>query len=96
MELKDFVKETLINIVEGIKEANEKYKNKFTIAGSYYKPGLIEKGDEGDFVDFDVSVTIDEKNDDETKKGIIIVIGNLLAGYGDNKKKVKGMKILRN
>jgi hypothetical protein len=55
MELKEFIKEALLNITTGVKEAN-KADNRFKIIGiKHDKTGM-----DGNFVDFDVSIVVNE------------------------------------
>lgn len=57
MELKQFVKETLLSIIEGVGEANSKH-NRFKIIGIKRN----ESGIDGNNVDFDVSIVIEQKS----------------------------------
>lgn len=50
VELKQFIKEALLNIVEGVEEANS-VKNRFKILGVRHDTGI-----DGNYVDFDVTV----------------------------------------
>lgn len=54
MELKQFIKEALLSISSGVDDAN-KEKNRFKIIGEKHESGI-----EGNYVDFDVSVIINE------------------------------------
>ncbi|MDD5110444.1 MAG: hypothetical protein PHI63_04495 [Patescibacteria group bacterium] len=54
MQLKLFIKEALLNIVDGITEANAVH-NRFKILGVKHESGL-----EGAYADFDVSVMVNE------------------------------------
>ncbi len=60
MELKQFIKEALLNIVGGIEEANKAY-NRFKIIGIKHN----DSGVDGNFVDFDVSVIVNELSSGE-------------------------------
>lgn len=57
MELKQFVKEALLNIIEGVEEANLKH-NRFKIIGIKRN----DTGIDGNNVDFDVSVIVEGKS----------------------------------
>ncbi len=57
MELKQFIEEALLSIVEGVESANEK-KNRFRILGMKHN-----YGQDGNYVDFDVSLVVNEKTD---------------------------------
>ncbi|MFA5714128.1 MAG: hypothetical protein WC998_00100 [Candidatus Paceibacterota bacterium] len=59
MELKQFIKEALLNIVNGIEEAN-KENDRFKILGVKHESGI-----DGNFVDFDVSVVVNESSGSE-------------------------------
>jgi hypothetical protein len=94
MELKSFVRETLVEIVKGVKEAQEKTK----ASGALINPeGVITEsntkivkwlperrgsGDwrEGQVVEFDVAVAVSEK--DEAKGGIGIQVASIMIGVG--------------
>jgi hypothetical protein len=56
MELKQFITEALLNIVDGIEEAN-KTNSRFKIIGVKHESGI-----DGNFVDFDVSVVVNESS----------------------------------
>ncbi len=57
MELKHFVKEALISIIEGVDEANLKHKRSKIIGVRRNDGGL-----DGNFIDFDVSIVVEEKS----------------------------------
>ena len=79
MELKDFIKNALINIVEGVEEANKKY-DRFRLNTNVHN----EIGS-GQTVDFDVSVIVDESSKEGQKTGIFVVLANLGGGKSTNK-----------
>lgn len=62
MELKQFVKEALLSITEGVEEANSKHK-RFKIIGVKRN----ESGIDGNNVDFDVSIVVQQKNSGNVK-----------------------------
>ena len=92
MQLKAFVKETLIQIIEGVKEAQEQV----LVSGAIVNPkGFFTERDtikwlperatgehwrEGQVVDFDVSVTVSET--DEARGGLGIQIASTVIGVG--------------
>ncbi len=94
MELKDFVKETLTNIVTGITESQKFMKeNNYNgeicpiISSEWVKSGYVfsEGGKPIQSVEFDVAVTISEKKDTKGKIGIII--SSIGLGAEKNKEK---------
>lgn len=94
MELKEFVKETLLQITEGVKEAQEAVKE----YGAAVNPMQYQKSADStnaklnneyypvQNIDFEVALT--SSNDGGTKKGIGVLLGNLSIGANkseDNK-----------
>ena len=75
MELKEFIAETLTNIVEGVELANKK-QNRFLIAGM----GHSGKGISGETVDFDVSITSQNKTEKDAKGKLGIFIAEAQVG----------------
>ncbi|MEO9321335.1 MAG: hypothetical protein ABI361_11750 [Nitrososphaera sp.] len=82
MELQDFVMTTLVEIVKGVKNANDAIEetDKFQFIGEkvpdYY----------GQFVDFDVSVAARDKDEKGgSVKGGVYVIGAWLSGSANSK-----------
>jgi len=63
MELKQFISEALINIVEGVDEANSKFKNRFRIIGERHNITQSE----GAYAEFDVSVVVNEGSKNKIK-----------------------------
>ena len=57
MELKHFVKEALLNIIDGVEEANESH-NRFRIVGMRRD----DSGTDGNYADFDVSIVVEQKS----------------------------------
>ena len=84
LELKKFVKEALSDIVEGVEMANEKHK-RFQISGSFHAGKEIS----GEYVEFDVSVTTEDKTKSGAKGkfGIFVASGEL----GGSKESDHGM-----
>lgn len=70
MELKQFVKETLLSIVSGVDEANT-VNNRFRIIGVKRNIG----GYDGNNVEFDVSIAVSEKSSDKIggKAGVTLL-----------------------
>jgi hypothetical protein len=62
LELKEFVKEALTNIVDGVEMANKEHK-RFQISGSYHSGKDVS----GEYVEFDVSVTTQNKKEINAK-----------------------------
>lgn len=54
MELKQFIKEALLNIVDGVEDANKTH-NRFKMIGVKHESGI-----DGIYADFDVSVIVNE------------------------------------
>jgi len=78
MELKQFIKEALLNIADGVEEAN-KTNNRFKIIGVKHESGV-----DGNFADFDVSVIASESSSDQIggKAGIFL---NVISAGVDSK-----------
>lgn len=57
MELKKFVKEALLSVIEGVEEANLRHK-RYKIIGVKRNDGGLD----GNFIDFDVSIVVKEKS----------------------------------
>lgn len=77
MELKQFIKEALLNIADGVDEANEK-KKRFKIIGM-----KDMYGKDGNFADFDVSIVVNEVSGGEVGGRISASILNVVsAGIG--------------
>lgn len=73
MELKDFVKNTLLDIIEGVREAQESNTTNADIGRPYYQASKQEAWTN---VHFDVAVTTDTKAD---AKGIVVVSAAMLG-----------------
>lgn len=54
MELKQFISKALLNIVNGVEDANSKQHNRFRIIGVYHGQTQAE----GAYAEFDVSVVV--------------------------------------
>ena len=71
MELQEFVKETLLQITKGVKEAQEEARS----YGGVVNPRLVQDATN---VEFEVGLT--ESSEDKTKKGIGVLLGGLKGG----------------
>lgn len=80
MELKQFVKEALVSIIEGVKEANSEY-NRFRIIGVKRNIGEID----GNEVEFDVSVVAEQKTGGEAGGKIGGSMLNVFSANVDSK-----------
>ncbi len=94
MDIKDFVENTLVQIVEGINNANEKLKDQGAKITSKDVRALREgttlnsrTGDLVNLIDFDVAVTVNEKDTADGGAGIKIAginIGGKLQNETSN------------
>ena len=94
MDVKEFVESTLVQIVEGISNANEKLKGSGAIVSSKHvmpvRDGSTRNEKTGDLVnliDFDVAVTVNEKDTADGGAGIEIAgiqIGGRLQNATEN------------
>ena len=86
MELKDFVKETLLNVTSGVEEAN-KENGRFRLVGdSSNERGNFKIPTNGTYVDFDIGVIVTESKGDEKKSGIGIMVANFMGGTSTERK----------
>jgi len=74
MELKQFVKEALLSIVEGVEGANLEH-NRCKIIGVKRNDGGLD----GNFIDFDVSIVVEEKSNRNKGGKIGIPILNVFS-----------------
>lgn len=81
MQLKDFIKGTLLDVVNGVEEAN-KEKDRFRLT-SHKNMGTGERGQK---IEFDISVIVDKGSENDTKGGIKVAIANLGASFGGGQK----------
>lgn len=83
MELKEFVKKTILDIVEGVKEAQDENKTGAIINFPWYRTGHKETWNE---VEFDAELSVNES--ETSGRGIHVnaagIIGGKL-GYDDEK-----------
>jgi hypothetical protein len=88
MELKDFIKNTLLDIVNGVEEAN-KEMNRFHLSSHKH----YETGESGQKVEFDVSVIITESSENDINGGIKVALVNLGGGFKESEKNQNTHKI---
>jgi hypothetical protein len=75
MELKDFIKHALLDVVNGVEEANQE-KNRFRLTSQKH----YGTGENGQKVEFDVSVMVNESSENDLKGGIKVALVNLGGG----------------
>lgn len=80
MELKQFVQEALLSIIEGIEEANSKH-NRFKIIGIKRN----ESGIDGNYVEFDVSVAVEQTSSEKVGGKVGVSILNVVSANVDSK-----------
>jgi thioredoxin reductase len=96
MELKDFIKETLVNIVEGVNQGNEHFKNstsddyskqidRFVLSSGAIPSDRSMKSAQGAFVDFNISVQAVEKKGAKSKGSIGVVLASLGSSVSGSK-----------
>lgn len=79
MELKQFIKEALLNIVDGVEEANQE-NNRFKIVGVRHASGV-----DGSYADFDVYVKVEDKQDGKIEGSIKGAILSVVSSGIDSK-----------
>ncbi|MCA9820601.1 MAG: hypothetical protein KC440_07690 [Nitrosarchaeum sp.] len=89
LELKKFVKEALTNIVDGVEMANKEHQ-RFQISGSYHSGKDVS----GEYVEFDVSVTTQNKTEvgAKGKFGIFVVGGQIGGSKESNDESINRIK----
>ncbi len=99
MDIKDFIENSLLQIVEGVNNANEKIKNFGALISSKNVRPLREgttfntnTGDLVNLIEFDIGVTVNEK--DTTSGGAGIKIAGLNIG-GDLQNESVNQRISR-
>ena len=80
MELKQFVKEALLSIIEGVEEANSEH-NRFKIIGIKRN----ESGIDGNNVGFDVSIVVEQKSSVKGGGEVSASILNVVSANVDSK-----------
>ncbi len=90
MELKDFIKNALVSIVEGVDEANSLH-NRFELSSGYH----AEKRMNGSDIAFDISIVVDESKEENKKAGASLKVVSLLTGElsGEDKTKAQNQSI---
>jgi len=89
-ELKEFVSETIQQIIEGVKEAGLTLKSKM----DYKKDGYVQIGDDMmQKIEFDISVTTTEATKTEGKAGVMIKVVDFGVKGSDNKEATSMNKI---
>lgn len=74
MELKDFIKQALLDIVHGVEDAN-KEKDRYRLTSHVHA-----NGEQGQKVEFDISVMVNESSESDLKGGIKVALVNLGGG----------------
>lgn len=77
MKIKQFIQEALLNIVEGVNEANSKHPGRFKIIG--VQRHNKERTD-GAFVEFDISVVVENTSSGKAGTKIGSSILNVVSG----------------
>lgn len=90
MELKEFIKNTLASIVEGVDEANLIH-NGFTLSSGFHAEKQINSSE----VAFDVSIVIDESKEAHKKAGASLKVASMLSGElsGEDKTKAQNQRV---
>mgnify|MGYP000200424407 CR=1 FL=1 len=78
MELKEFIKETLLNITDGVELANTSKKGRFDLTGE--SNNEFNNSKKGIFVDFDIGLIANESQTGESKVGIGVALANIIQG----------------
>lgn len=84
MELQTFISNALLSIVDGVNDANKK-NDCFELSGSFHSG----KGVDGTKVDFDLSVVVEESNEDGIGKEGKLGINIFSAGVNSQQKEVQ-------
>ncbi len=97
MDLKEFTKQTLVQIVEGVKEANEELKTSnayitYEKMNNSSSPSLFAKGLNVIAVDFDVAITATETEGVNGGAGLKVAMLNL---GGNSESKTENQTISR-
>lgn len=80
MELKQFIKDALINIVDGVEDANKEH-NRFKIIGVKHN----ETGIDGIYADFDVSIIVNESSSGKAEGNAHVSFLNVVSAGIDSK-----------
>lgn len=99
MELKDFIAETIIQINQGLVEAQERTKEHGTVvnpkierANGMYSTSIYTKG-ALQSIDFDICLTVENTENNEQKAGIGIV--SIITGNLSNESNSKSQAVNR-
>jgi hypothetical protein len=84
MDLKEFVKESLIAVVEGVQAAQQDHPNDHRKGALIGNPeGLGHQSQEAGVIDFDVAVAVDDSNGSTRSAGAkIVVVGYTVLDAG--------------
>jgi hypothetical protein len=88
MELKEFIKRTLIDIVTGVEEANQE-KDRFRLTSQRHHG----TGESGQKVEFDVSVIVNDSSDKDIRGGIKVALVNIGGGSKESESNSNIQKI---
>ena len=72
MKLKDFIRQSLLDVVNGVEEANEE-KDRFRLTSHKN----IKTGERGQKIEFDISVIVDKSTENDLKGGIKVAFANI-------------------
>lgn len=87
MELKEFIKRSLLDVVNGVEEANAE-KDRFRLTS--HKIGTGERGQK---IEFDISVIVDKSSESDLKGGIKVAFANIGGGLSEAEKSQNVHKI---
>jgi hypothetical protein len=79
MELKDFIKQALLDVVNGVEEANVE-KDRFRLTNHKHHG----TGENGQQIEFDLSVIVNESTENNIKGGIKMALANLGGGHKES------------
>lgn len=72
MKLKDFIRQSLLDVVNGVEEANEE-KDRFRLTSHKN----LKTGERGQKIEFDISVIVDKSTENDLKGGIKVAFANI-------------------
>lgn len=87
MELKDFIKQSLLNVVQAVKEANET-ENRFKLFSSVHLNGTS-----GEFVEFDIGVVVQDSMDSKIGGKIGISVASIGSDLSSAEKTEKSQRL---
>lgn len=88
MELKEFIKRSLLDVVNGVEEANAE-KDRFRLT-SHKNMGTGERGQK---IEFDISVIVDKSSESDLKGGIKVAFASIGGGLSEAEKSQNVHKI---